>query len=342
MAGRTTGLGRLRHTWLALAACLGLTGCAGIAPASTCAASEPVPWQAAAPGVWVWSPATTDDIDPANQGHVAATSVFIAGGQAAVIDPGPSLRHGQRVRASLQCHLGARVRWVVNTHAHAENVLGNAAFADLVQAGSAEIVASPGTLAGMRQRCPQCLSHITQTAGEQALAGTHIVLPSRTLLHGETLALGDQRLQVLRALQAHTEDDLLLWLPELRVLWAGGLVYDARLPELAQGSLDGWLRALGTMSALQPQLVIGTTISRAEGGLVPALEATRRYLLDLRRAVWTAMDTGRHGSEVATLPLPAFAGWAGYAQRQGFNVQRAWRELEPTWLEAGSTPDVGR
>ena len=71
------------------------------------------------------------DLGPGTGGHVATTSVFIAGGEAAVIDPGPSLRHGQRVRASLACRFGARVRWVVNTHAHAENVMGNANFAQI-------------------------------------------------------------------------------------------------------------------------------------------------------------------------------------------------------------------
>ncbi|WP_342130948.1 MBL fold metallo-hydrolase [Hydrogenophaga sp. OTU3427] len=326
----------LGHLVGALAA-LVLAACA--TPAPSCDTQAPVPWRAVAPGVWVWEPAAPADISTANQGHVATTSVFIDGGEALVVDPGPSLRHGQRVRASLTCRFGARVRWVVNTHAHAENVLGNAAFADLQHRGQLDIVATPGTQAGMRQRCDQCLAHITEAAGAQALAGTTVVWPHRALAHGERLTVGRQQLQVLRVAQAHTEDDLLLWWPAQRVLWAGGLVYGDRLPELAQGSLSGWLRALTVIDALRPQVVIGGTASSAEGGRVPTLESTRRYLRALRDAVWAAMDSGRHASEAATLALPDFAHWAGYAQRQGFNVLRAWRELEPLWMNKGEAPD---
>ena len=172
----------------AVVAMLALAACATASP--PCDAHEPVPWRAVAPGVWVWEPASPADIAPSNQGHVAATSVLIDAGEALVVDPGPSLRHGQRVRASLACRFGARVRWVVNTHAHAEHVLGNAAFADPQASGQLDILATPGTLAGMRQRCVQCLDHLTHAAGDQALAGTTIVLPNRTVADGDVLTVG--------------------------------------------------------------------------------------------------------------------------------------------------------
>ena len=34
--------------------------------------------------------------------------------------------------------------------------------------------------------------------------------------------------------------------------------------------------------------------------------------------------------------VPGFAAWAGYAERHAFNVQRAWREMEPVWMDQGS------
>ena len=93
-------------------------------------------------------------------------------------------------------------------------------------------------------------------------------------------------------------------------------------------------------SALQAQVVIGTTVSASEAGLVPALADTRRYFQALHDAVWAAMEQGRYASEATAIALPEFAGWAGHTERQGFNVLRAWRELEPLWLEL--PPDVGR
>ena len=305
---------------------------------STCV--DGVPWQAVAPGVWAWLPAAEAEIGPANAGHVVPTTVIVHGRQALLIDPGPSRAHGQRVRQSLACRFGAQVRWIVNTHAHAENVLGNAAFADRLAQGRLQILANAATRDGMTRRCPDCLASLTARVGMAAMAGTRIVLPTRTLREGEVLRLGPYRLHVLPTERGHSDGDLVLWEPGLRLLWAGGLVYGQRLPELAQGSLAGWLTALERLSALRPAVVLGNTVSWASSpdGLPPALGGTQAYLSDLRQAVLAAMDAGHQAHASGGLLLPAYQGWAGYAERQGFNAQRAWRELEPVWMEKIDPP----
>jgi glyoxylase-like metal-dependent hydrolase (beta-lactamase superfamily II) len=311
-----------------------LGGCAPLkAPmAPGCGGGEGlVPWRSLASGVWVWE-GGRGDIDARNRGHVAPTTLVVDGGEAAVIDPGPSFLHGERVRRSVACRFQARVRWVVNTHAHAENVLANSAFA---RTDATTIASGPATLAAMRERCPACLASLTLRAGEAAMAGTEIVLPSVMLRAGDVLPVGRLRLQVLPFEQGHTEGDLVLWNAETRVLWAGGLAYLGRVPELSQGSVDGWLAALDHLDALAPTHLVAAAVSSApgEGGLPEALRATRAYLRALRQGVLQAMDEGHQPQEAGLVPLPGFAGWAGYRERHLFNVQRAWRELEPVWMD---------
>jgi glyoxylase-like metal-dependent hydrolase (beta-lactamase superfamily II) len=303
-------------------------------PSPACAAVEAIPWQRVAPGIWVWPAAENGEVSPANAGHVAPTSVVIGGGEALVIDPGPSHRHGLRLRHSLACRFQARVRWIVNTHAHAENVLANSTFADLLAAGRLEILASTATRDAMQRRCADCLASLSAKVGADAMAGTQIVLPNRMLAEGEVLRVGRHRLRVMRIEQGHTEGDLVLWSARERVLWAGGLVVGGRVPELAQGSVDGWLAALERLAALRPRVVVSSVVSHAAapGGLPPALTDTRRYLTDLRTGVLQAMDQGLQASESDTVTLPAYRAWAGHSERHDFNVQRAWRELEPVWM----------
>lgn len=343
--------------WLAGAGLLGLSSAALAgegAPPAACGAAAEVPWQAVAPGVWVWAPAQAADISAENAGHVALTTALVDGTEALVIDPGPSHAHAWRVRQSLACRFQATVRGVVNTHAHAENVLGNSAFADLAAASALPIMATAATREAMQQRCPACLASLTARVGDAAVEATQIVLPNRTLVPGETLSLGRHRLQVMPTEQGHTEGDLVLWLAAHRVLWAGGLAYEGRLPELAQGQVDGWLAALDRLQSLQPAVLVSATVSstRAAGQPPPALTATRAYLQALRDGVLQAMDSGRQPTEAGVVALPAYRAWAGYAERHGFNVQRAWRELEPVWMDrpalptpsvgSGSVQDVGR
>ena len=141
---------------------------------------------------------------------------------------------------------------------------------------------------------------------------------------------------------AHTESDLLLWEPRRRVLWAGGLLYEGRIPELAQGSLNGWLYALQRLTALRPAVALGAALSVAPDAtsLPPMLDATRHYLQALRISVLQAMDAGLDGSDIGSIQSPDHVHWAGYRQRHGFNVQRAWRELEAEWLDSTSVPPV--
>lgn len=312
-----------------------LMGCASTTSRPDCSAANAVPWQAVVPGVWVWQPDAQAEVSAANTGHVVPTSVVVSGADAMVIDPGPSHRHGLRVRDSLACRFGAQVRWVVNTHAHAENVLANSAFADRLATGELEILANQGTRVAMQQRCPACLASLSERAGESAMAGTRIVWPSRVLVAGEVLRIGAHRLRVLPTAPGHTESDLVLWDETSRVVWAGGLVYDQRLPELAQGGVDAWLSALDRLAALKPLHVIGNAVSSAKDSeeVPPAMAGTRAYLSDLRAAVLKAMDEGRYAGETEAIEMTAYKGWAGYTQRQGFNVQRAWREMEPVWME---------
>ena len=334
-----TGRARWWHLLAGVTRVVGVVLAGVLCQPAVASCVDDVPWQAVAPGVWAWLPPAEAEIAPDNAGHVQPTTVLVHGRQALLIDPGPSHAHGLRVRRSLACRFGAQVRQIVNTHAHAENVLGNSAWADRVAAGQVQILASAATREGMTRRCPDCLASLTRKAGPAAMAGTRIVLPTRTLRAGQRLRLGPHRLQVQRIEQGHTDGDLVLWDAPRRLLWVGGLVYGQRLPELAQGSLDGWLAALDRLASLRPAVVLGNTVSVVEAGaLPPALLATQAYLSDLRQTVLAAMDAGHQAHESGGLLLPTYQGWAGYAERQGFNAQRAWRELEPVWMGANDPP----
>lgn len=301
-----------------------------------CPAASAARWQAIVPGVWIW-PGAAQEIGPGNRGQVASQILLRDGHRAILIDPGPSLAHGRLVRESARCALGLTITRVLDSHAHAENVLGNAAFA------GAQIEASAATVAGMRARCPQCLASITQSAGAAALDGTTVWLPEASLRPGQELASDSGRWQMMEFSAAHSDNDLVLWNEDQRLLIAPSLVYQGRIPELAQGSLLGWLAALRQLHQLRPAWVLGQQASRHAGPAgTPAnssgLAASHGYLCALAQGVIAALELGRSANEATEAPelaLPAYAGWAGHAERHGFNLQRAWRELEPHWMNGG-------
>ena len=98
-----------------------------------------------APGVWRVE-GTNAAISPANLGAIANTGIVATGEGLIVIDPGPTLARGQ-VIAGLAGSVSAEpVRWVIDSHAHPENVLANGAFPQAV------VIASSAAADLMRAR----------------------------------------------------------------------------------------------------------------------------------------------------------------------------------------------
>ncbi|MEK7346208.1 MAG: hypothetical protein AAB176_10985 [Pseudomonadota bacterium] len=289
-----------------------------------------------------------------------------SGREVTVVDPGPTRRVGQALKNTLLCQWQARVTGLVNTHAHAEQVLANSAFRLPVRA-------LPGTARAMQKRCAACQAALREDLGAQAMQGTRIVLPSHTLHDGQSLQAGGRLWQVIEMPQAHTESDLVLWSRGTRdgqrqdggvhkgeamepgIVLAGGLV-DGRWPVLAQGRVLGWLQALDRLQAMQPDWLIGQHVVAGPQQVLPVLQRQRDYLCGLLGHAWRRLEQGQSESEgvqglsvPAHWPAPEAKDAPAWRQQHLFNQLRAWREAELLWLErqawpasCGSVPDVAR
>src|SRR4051812_33078025 len=64
------------------------------------------------------------------------------------------------------------------------------------------------------------------------------------------------RVELLHLGPGHTAGDTVVWLPDQRVLFAGDLVFSGVTPFVLMGSLDGSLRVLDRLRALEPLHVV--------------------------------------------------------------------------------------
>lgn len=409
-AGGETGLiqvVRLRWAQLrCIAWCgLGLLVWPSATAAAPCTFLPALSWQTVLPGVAVvhgkWHAVTED-----GRSHVATTVVLGQNAHLTVIDPGPTYGVGQALQQDLKCRYPTpSVTRLINTHAHAEQVLANAAWvpealAERVTFDSASrlltqgvstvvtkgdgvgaglvVAATQGTLQAMRQRCPDCLAALQHDLGEQALRGTRIVLPTEVLQDGQMVEAGGRTWQVHDMRHAHTESDLVLWSPQEGIVLAGGLVDGDVLPVLAQGSVQGWLKALALIRSWRPQWLVGQHLVRGPGHVQAALQRQQHYLCSLVSYAWKGLERGWTEAEaVQQVPWPvawatgslsdgptlqkamellssgqhrgdfsasaqqakAQEGWKTQQRQQhAFNQLRAWREVELSWLDQAERP----
>jgi glyoxylase-like metal-dependent hydrolase (beta-lactamase superfamily II) len=110
------------------------------------------------------------------------------------------------------------------------------------------------------------------------------VAPDRRLSGPVTLTLGGTRFEIGHAGPAHTPEDLVVWLPERRVLLAGDIVFRGRIPFVGLADSGAWVQALDRLLAYDARLIVpghGPVSSSAQADL----QLTRDYLVHLRQSM---------------------------------------------------------
>lgn len=262
------------------------------------------------------------DIGPANGGDVGNSGFIVGRTGVIVIDTGVSYRHGKAMIEAIRKVSALPVELVIITHAVQEFLFGNAAFAELhvpllTHVESAEL---------MRSRCDHCLSNLHKILGDEAMTGTRLVVPARTLKESTVLDVAGRQLDVLFYGWASTPGDLAVFDRESGVLFAGGLVANRRIPELRDGKLDGWLQALDRLEQVPARAIVpghGTV------GGKPEIQATATYLRALDTKVRALYEDGASLMQaVDSADLPAYAGWSMYPTLHRQNVLHRYLQLE--------------
>jgi cyclase len=165
-----------------------------------------------------------------------------------VIDTASTERRVKSLRDAISAVTPAPVRTVVNTHHHGDHTNGNCLFPDAVVMG--------------RTRCRAEVAR-NRIGGLDAIWGPvdwgalEVRPPEVTFESDAELFVDGRRIALIGAGDAaHTTNDVLAWLPEDGVLFAGDLVFNGGTPFVLMGSVSGSLTALDRIRALRPRVIV--------------------------------------------------------------------------------------
>jgi glyoxylase-like metal-dependent hydrolase (beta-lactamase superfamily II) len=88
------------------------------------------------------------------------------------------------------------------------------------------------------------------------------------------IAVGDRLIELIVVGPAHTPGDAIVWVPDVRVVFAADVAFIGVTPVMWAGPMRNWLAALDTIAGLEPDVVVpghGPDCGLAE------LEAVGRY-----------------------------------------------------------------
>ncbi|MET8976878.1 MBL fold metallo-hydrolase [Streptomyces sp. NPDC004539] len=220
------------------------------------------------------------------------------------------------------------VRTVVNTHSHGDHVFGNCVFAPPAAVVAHELTGPEMAATGMALRglWPAV------DWGELALRP-----PTVTFARSLTLLVGDRPVELRHVGPAHSTNDVVVWIPDARVLFAGDVALPGCTPFCLMGSVRGSLAALDRLRGLEAETVVG---GHGQVGGPEVFDETERYL---RRI----LDVAGEGVAAGLTPLQAarlygvgeFGGLIDPERLVG-NLHRAFLEIRRPDLALGTEIDV--
>lgn len=249
-------------------------------------------------------------VDPEVPSYAFANSLIVIGEDGVlVVDTQQSPRPAQQVLAEIRRRTELPVRWVVNTHAHADHFWGNQVYADTFP--DVEIIATRATrdsmvaswdrqIAEQREHTAGTLGRLRDMLADETnadrkerieaaitvrnrymddLDALRLTPPDRVVDGRLNLDLGGREVVLFAAGPAHSPGDLVVWLPDHDVIMVGDLLEQGDL-WLDGADIVGWTEALSTIAALEPAtLVMGHGAVQSDLTLLQAERAQLGELL---------------------------------------------------------------
>lgn len=189
------------------------------------------------------------------------------------------------------------IRYVVNTHYHADHTGGDQVLRD----AGAIIVAHRNVRGWLRTENIHLFGdRITPELKTRIEA---LPLPDITTTAGLTIWLGSRKV-VVRTVLGHTGGDLTLFVPDAKVLFTGDLLWRKVPPNLIDGAVREWLATDADFAAMPD--AAHTVFVPGHGDVADARDVQdfRHYLLDLRRLVTEGRKAGLKGDALAAYVGP--------------------------------------
>ena len=261
-----------------------------------------------------------------------SNSGFINNGGGLVIDTFWDLRSTRELIDNYSRVWREPTRRVFNTHHNGDHCYGNQLFPQ------AEIIGHRLCAAGLAQENPQRLQILRSmtNSDDPALAALARSLsvwdfegielkPPTTLIEDKLdLDLNGIIVNLIYVGPAHTAGDVIAFLPEQRVLFAGDILFRLCSPIGWDGTFDGWISALDRIVDLDPEVIVPGHGPLC--GLEGPLEM-KAYLEYVRAESRSHYEAGLSALEAARkIDLGPYANWTE-PERILFSVERAYREF---------------
>lgn len=221
----------------------------------------------------------------ANQGYMSNAGFVVTGDGVIVFDALGTPVLGAAMVKAIHAITSEPIRRVVVSHYHADHIYGLQALkregAQIVAHRKASAYWTSGVAA---ERLAQRRVDLFPWVNDD----TRIVQPDSWLDGDSEFRMGGVTFRLIYTGGAHSPEDMMMYVVEDRLLFAGDLIFAGRIPFVGNGDSRGWLAAMDRIIPLHPAVVVpghGPASHDVERDLV----LTRDYLRYLRDTMGRAV-----------------------------------------------------
>lgn len=220
---------------------------------------------------------------------------------------------------------------LVNTHANGDHTYGNR----LVE--NAEIIASEASAREMEEVPPEFLAAMLKAAPDLGPVGDYLVksfgafdfanvgytLPTRTFSGNLIVKVGDKDVNLIEVGPAHTHGDVLVHVPQDRVVYTGDILFIDGTPLMWAGPVANWLDACDRIMDMDVDYIVpghGPMTDRA------GVQKVKDYLTYVDCETRKRFDAGMGWKEAARdIALGDYSSWLD-GERIAINVNTLYKE----------------
>lgn len=230
-----------------------------------------------------------------------------------VIDTRPTPIEAKKVMAEIRKHTDLPVVYVINTHFHGDHTFGNQVFDQ-----SLSIIAHRNARKTLISKYGMEHLELFKTFDLPGMDEVKITPPNMVYEKSMNINFGGYHLELIHYARGHTDGDTFIYMPSMRTIIAGDLVFNKKIPYMGHAFIEEWISSLVFMDDLDAEIIIPG--HGAVGGK-PIVTQMKHYLMQLKKLVTRQLEDGKSLKETQDAVRPVLE-----------KKYKGWKKLE--WLDA--------
>lgn len=256
-----------------------------------------------------------------NGGFMANSCYIKAKDSYILIDTGANYNFAKQAYEAMQKIEDLKVSTIIITHEHDDHWMGNSFYKDRF---NSTIYAPKSINENYNENSKP---RIFEILDKNEMENTKVIKADVVVSDEKVINISDKTIKIIPTkLTAHTKDDLIVYLPDEKVIFTGDIIMNQRVTSNRDGSVIGTLKAIDLINSYDWNTLIaghGTITDKK------ATDFTTKYFTLLKTRVLEAIEAGITADEISkVVTMDDFKDVAMFYELNSRNVFDAFREFE--------------